>query len=51
LKAEITITASSEVDDIADSNVNDSKETLIPLLEFLLIEDLYREYTLFRDSP
>ena len=51
MKVALTITAGIEVDDIADSNVDNSKEALISLLEFLLIEDLHREHTLFRDSP
>ena len=48
---EVTITAGIEVDDIADSNVDNTKEALISLLEFLLIEDLHREHTIFCDSP
>ena len=36
----LTITARVEVNHVADANIDDSKEALILLLEFLLIKDL-----------
>lgn len=50
-KLDPTITAGIEVDDIADSYVDDAEKALILLLELLLVEDLHREDAVFGDSP
>lgn len=34
------MTSKIKVDDIADTNVDDSEETLVPFLELLLVKDL-----------
>lgn len=51
LKGEITITTGIKVDDIANSNINNSKEALISFFELLLVKDLHRKHTLFCDLP
>ena len=39
-----------QVDDIADFDVDDAEETLIPLLELALVEDLHRNDGRFLDG-
>jgi hypothetical protein len=46
-----TITTHRKIDNIANSDVNDTEETLILLLEFLLVKDLDRKYAVLIDSP
>lgn len=47
----LTIAASIKVNNVADTNVDDSEEALILLLEFLLIKYLNGENTVFTRSP
>ena len=42
--------AQFQVKNIADTNVDDSEETLIPLLELTLVEDLHRNDGRFLDG-
>ena len=46
-----TITASVQVDNGADADVDDAEEALVLLLELLLVEDLHRQHALFVDPP
>jgi hypothetical protein len=46
-----TITTHRKVDNIADSDINDTEETLVLLLKFLLVKDLDRKYAVLIDSP
>jgi hypothetical protein len=48
---ETTIAADVEINHVADSDIDDSKKSLILLLELLLIENLYGKYTIFGCSP
>ena len=46
-----TITTHRQVNDIADTDIDDSEETLVLLLEFLLVENLNRKNAVLVDSP
>ena len=46
-----TITASIQVDDTANTDIDNTKETLVLLLELLLVKDLNGENALFVGSP
>ena len=46
-----TITASIQVDDAANTNIDNTEETLVLLLELLLVKDLDCENALFVGSP
>lgn len=46
-----TITTHRQVNDIADANIDDSKESLVLLFEFLLVKDLDRKNAVLVDSP
>lgn len=39
-----TMATKIEVDDIADTNVDDAEETLVPLLKLPLVKDLYSNH-------
>lgn len=47
----LTITAGIEIDDIADSDIDNAEKALVLLLELLLVEDLDGEDAVFCDSP
>ena len=47
----LTILPGGEVHHISNSNIYDTKEPLILLLELLLVENLNRQYALFRGTP
>jgi hypothetical protein len=49
--SENTITANAQVDDVSHSDVDDSQEALVLLLEFLLIEYLDCQYTVLIRFP
>jgi hypothetical protein len=51
LVKETTIAADVEVNHVADSDIDDSKKSLVLLLELLLIENLYGKYTIFGCFP
>jgi hypothetical protein len=38
-----TMTTKPQIENIADTNVNDTQKSLVPSLEFTLIEDLHRD--------
>lgn len=40
-----------QINYITDTDVDDAEESLVLLLEFLLIEDLYCKYAVLRCSP
>jgi hypothetical protein len=50
ITSEHFITTHREVDNIADSDVNDTEETLVLLLEFLLVKYLDRKNAVLIDS-
>lgn len=47
----LTIATNIQVDDAPHANVDNSQESLVLLLELLLIEDLHSQYTVFRGPP
>ena len=48
---ETTIAADVKINHVADSDIDDSKKSLVLLLELLLIENLYGKYTILGRSP
>lgn len=46
-----TVAAHLQIDDISNANVDNAKEALILLLEFLLVKDLNRQDAVFVDFP
>jgi hypothetical protein len=46
-----TIAASIEVDHAPDADVDDPEETLVLLLELLLVKNLYGQHAFLGDSP
>jgi hypothetical protein len=46
-----TITTSVQVDDTANTDIDNTEETLVLLLELLLVKDLNGENALFVGSP
>lgn len=48
--AQLTIPAHLKIDDIANAHIDHTQETLVLLLEFLLVEDLNRKNTVLVDS-
>ena len=49
--SELTISTHLQIDDIANTDIDHSEESLILLFELLLIEDLNRKNAVFVDSP
>ena len=47
----LTVLARGEIHDISNSDIDNAQEPLILLLEFLLVEYLYRKYAFFRGTP
>lgn len=47
----LTITSSIKINNGANANIDDTKETLILLLELLLVKYLNRQYTVFTRPP
>lgn len=47
----LTVSASVEIDDTPYSHIDDTKEALVLLFEFLLVKDLYREHAVLGDPP
>lgn len=48
--SQLTIPAHLKIDDIANAHIDHTQETLVLLLEFLLVEDLNRKNTVLIDS-
>ena len=48
---EPTVSSDLELDDGAYADVDDAQKALILLLEFLLVEYLYRQHAFFANSP
>ena len=51
--AEVSFTISTriKVDNVPNTNVDDTEEALVLLLELLLVKDLYCEHAVFRNAP
>jgi hypothetical protein len=47
----LTVLTRGEIHDISNSDIDNAQEPLILLLEFLLVEYLYRKYAFFRGAP
>jgi len=50
-ETKLTITTDFQVYDTANTDVDDTKKTLVLLLELLLVKDLNRQYTFVTRSP
>ena len=49
--ARLTILPGAEINDISNADIDDAEESLILLLELLLVKYLYRQYALLRGAP